>query len=88
MTDRELLELAAKAAGIEVELYENDFEEIESTWNPLTDDGDADDGVTAGGGGGGDELAAQFLAALVDADEDGLLAVEVAVDGAGAEAGG
>jgi len=31
MSDRELLELAAKAAGIN----------IEPEWNPLTDDGDA-----------------------------------------------
>lgn len=51
MTDRELLELAAKAAGIEGEYKElfggidyqpnapidNDWE----VWNPLTDDGDA-----------------------------------------------
>ena len=41
MTDRELLELAAKAAGIKTEFYENDYGEIESEWNPLTDDGDA-----------------------------------------------
>ena len=37
MTDRELLELAAKAAGIEdISYYLDDF-----LWNPLTDDGDA-----------------------------------------------
>lgn len=41
MTDRELLERAAKAAGIKAEFYENDYGEIESEWNPLTDDGDA-----------------------------------------------
>lgn len=48
MTDRELLEMAAKAAGIKLDWYEptskygqavaqigNEF------WNPLTDDGDA-----------------------------------------------
>lgn len=34
MTDRELLELAAKAAGI-------DADDIDYEWNPLTDDGDA-----------------------------------------------
>jgi hypothetical protein len=34
MNDRELLELAAKAAGIP-------FSNIELVWNPLTDDGDA-----------------------------------------------
>jgi len=33
-TDRELLELAARAAGIHPH-------DIECTWNPLTDDGDA-----------------------------------------------
>ena len=33
-TDRELLELAAKAAGVHPH-------DIECTWNPLTDDGDA-----------------------------------------------
>lgn len=51
MTDRELLELAAKAAGI-IALYWNDGNEVYSggegiiygdnaIWNPLTDDGDA-----------------------------------------------
>jgi hypothetical protein len=44
MGDRELLELAAKAAGIDVwtdidgNLYAGDHE---SRWNPLEDDGDA-----------------------------------------------
>ena len=37
-TDRELLELAAKAAGIEVQDPETG---AYSLWNPLTDDGDA-----------------------------------------------
>lgn len=46
MTDKELLELAAKAAGLQeygfmggsfVHIVDNTFEE----WNPLTDDGDA-----------------------------------------------
>jgi hypothetical protein len=48
MTDRELLELAAKAAGIDANLELNgsfslweDCEPIQSVWNPLTDDGDA-----------------------------------------------
>ena len=36
MTDRELLELAAKAAGCTL-----GYEIIEDVWNPLTDDGDA-----------------------------------------------
>jgi len=35
MTDKELLELAAKAAGIKDEMWLWDW------WNPLTDDGDA-----------------------------------------------
>lgn len=51
-TDRELLELAAKAAGIEYQ-FDNDGDVIEyfggglqlafdgGKWNPLTDDGDA-----------------------------------------------
>ena len=44
MTDRELLELAAKAAGIErcanaLGMYF--LEEEDRYWNPLTDDGDA-----------------------------------------------
>jgi hypothetical protein len=42
MTDRELLELAAKAAGIShpegIEWVNND---LGFQWNPLTDDGDA-----------------------------------------------
>jgi hypothetical protein len=45
MTDRELLELAAKAAGYEIEDDENHglvrFADDGAIWNPLTDDGDA-----------------------------------------------
>ena len=51
MTDKELLELAAKAAGVEGDWFENEFwSGIQGTftgnadvrpWNPLTDDGDA-----------------------------------------------
>ena len=49
MEDRELLELAAKAAGIEIATWSNaqagGFQSLESAggkfWNPLTDDGDA-----------------------------------------------
>ena len=44
MTDRELLELAAKAAGIKTSLHkETDSLWIDGprVWNPLTDDGDA-----------------------------------------------
>ena len=50
MTDRELLELAAKAAGIEhgadrtecdLSLTENGRHRSLPKWNPLTDDGDA-----------------------------------------------
>ena len=46
MNDKELLELAAKAAGIEYDVYGNDFyipegEEFQRPWNPLTDDEDA-----------------------------------------------
>ena len=48
-TDRELLELAAKAAGIKIrwQSYGNYFvigdidEGIEAVWNPILDDGDA-----------------------------------------------
>lgn len=48
MTDRELLELAAKAAEIELywsrsgnpEIYNEDYDS-RFIWNPLTDDGDA-----------------------------------------------
>jgi hypothetical protein len=45
MTDKELLELAAKAAGIEIEWYAPnlevwDFSQVPD-WNPLTDDGAA-----------------------------------------------
>jgi hypothetical protein len=39
MTDRELLELAAKAAGIEINWFK--WERLTGQWNPLTDDGDA-----------------------------------------------
>ena len=48
MTDRELLELAAKAAGISVwwsasaiTMFRNDTGFDDDIWNPLTDDGDA-----------------------------------------------
>ena len=56
MTDRELLELAAKAAGIEWHCWQDMVRDYDSphyggsaiqithsaiTWNPLTDDGDA-----------------------------------------------
>jgi len=47
MTDRELLELAAKAAGIELGWNKNDTPpkpfrlDTAEWWNPLTDDGDA-----------------------------------------------
>ena len=46
MTDRELLEIAAKAAGIEYG-WQHIFSDYEGStadkwdWNPLTDDGDA-----------------------------------------------
>lgn len=45
MTDRELLELAAKAAGMKVIHDAADrglwIHGVEDEWNPLTDDGDA-----------------------------------------------
>jgi hypothetical protein len=44
MTDRELLEAAAKAAGIEIWFSDNDTPWVggdKYVWNPLTDDGDA-----------------------------------------------
>ncbi len=48
MSNRELLELAAKAAGIRINywVYDNDDDspsvlESGGIWNPLTDDGDA-----------------------------------------------
>lgn len=41
MTDRELLELAAKAAGIDGYFASDDQNERDEYWNPLTDDGDA-----------------------------------------------
>lgn len=43
MTDRELLELAAKAAGIDISsaTFDGWGDVIQSPWNPLTDDGDA-----------------------------------------------
>ena len=41
MTDRELLELAAKAAGIYLTIEWLGHEKYKPDWNPLTDDGDA-----------------------------------------------
>ena len=46
-TDRELLELAAKAAGIDYDIYGDSAlmvprgHPVQYDWNPLTDDGDA-----------------------------------------------
>lgn len=40
MTDRELLELAAKAAGLNVGTDEGSYDDLK-WWNPLTNDGDA-----------------------------------------------
>lgn len=39
-TDRELLELAAKAAGLNVGTDEGTYDDLK-WWNPLTNDGDA-----------------------------------------------
>ena len=46
MSDRELLELAAKAAGIADAIWSDKFDSLllspgREFWNPLTDDGDA-----------------------------------------------
>lgn len=42
MSDRELLELAAKAAGIPYEsIWPVSSEYLDKAWNPLTDDADA-----------------------------------------------
>lgn len=46
MTDRELLEMAAKAAGFEVARWSDDDKDllligVQEPWNPLADDGDA-----------------------------------------------
>jgi hypothetical protein len=42
MTDREMLELAAKAAGLlEMAVGDKDIQRYLLRWNPLTDDGDA-----------------------------------------------
>lgn len=41
-SDRELLELAAKASGLlELALHDKDMQRVYQRWNPLTDDGDA-----------------------------------------------
>jgi len=41
MTDRELLELAAKAAGIDTAVLSDENDGASGRWNPLEDDGDA-----------------------------------------------
>ena len=43
MTDRELLKLAAKAAGVGWDEYESEWygDGVRKDWNPLTNDGDA-----------------------------------------------
>ena len=40
-TDRELLELAAKAAGVVIKYNYLGTQDARCPWNPLTDDGDA-----------------------------------------------
>jgi len=53
MTDRELLELAAKAAGRGSKWWmESVWNGPDKEWNPLTDDGDALRGNVAGEGRG------------------------------------
>ena len=67
MTDRELLELAAKAAGIKTSLHkETDSLWIDGprVWNPLTDDGDA-------------LRLAVKLGFLIEAAKQGLYALEM-----------
>ena len=41
MTDRELLEMAAKAAGVVGYFDSSDQDDRDEYWSPLTDDGDA-----------------------------------------------
>lgn len=41
MIDKELLELAAKAAGVDLSGGIDEHGEYEENWSPLTDDGDA-----------------------------------------------
>lgn len=42
MSDRELLELAAKAAGMTIRWQQGEaYDEYREAWNPLDDDGDA-----------------------------------------------
>jgi len=65
--DRELLERAAKAAGIDYynqDSFGNIHEKKGGTWNPLTDDGDAL------------RLAVKLGLALVVGNIDGVIAVQ------------
>lgn len=42
MTDRELLEAAARAAGYEIEEWQGPYPQVDGgNWHPLSDDGDA-----------------------------------------------
>lgn len=64
MTDRELLELAAKACGLEKAKLRIEFNQ----WNPLTDDGDALRLAVKLGLLGAPYMPLEWIAALGDAD--------------------
>ena len=73
MSDRELLELAAKAAGIRINywVYDNNDDspsvlESGGIWNPLTDDGDALRLAVQLGLLGAPFMTLEFIAAIGD----------------------
>jgi hypothetical protein len=72
MNDRELLELAAKAAGIELKYdtfgQSENADRVYCYWNPLTDDGDALRLAVKLGLMGAPRHTIDFVAALADSD--------------------
>jgi hypothetical protein len=100
MNDRELLEMAAKAAGIELAYWVASAElfkmaDYVTEWSPLTDDGDAlrlavkcDISIIQSGATRVcEDVDGKHLADEVDTEGDGLLATRRAIVRAAAEIG-
>lgn len=96
MTDRELLEYAAKAAGIDLGItfqtgspiiWDCTDQENHKPWNPLTDDGDALRLAVKLGMHNVDEFPVPTMALISECDDDHYAATRRAIVRAAAEIG-
>ena len=101
MTNRELLELAAKAAGLHIKGHQVDYNDTfthlvvgakftkqKDKWNPLTEDGDAFRlAITTGDWGHLDDLLFQFGSRGINFQADPAAAIRYAIVRAAAEIG-